>query len=254
MAWPRAAKGEGRAERPLDKATSIAAALPGPDRMASWERTRGAGVRPCLIAFGGNLGQAGQAPPDALRRALQRLAGRGVAPRRLSRLYWSESWPDGSEPDYLNGVVLAWTAHTPQETLRTLLAVEQSLGRRRSVRRGPRCADLDLIAYGRQVLPPKGQWRQVASRLRHPGKPKPLLVVPHPLLHRRRFVLEPIRDVAPRWRHPAWGDGVLRLLERLPEHGNLRLASTAVRPRPKRDDGQARMLVPRVPPNAAGAA
>lgn len=147
-----------------------------------------------------------------------------MAPRRLSRLYWSESWPDGSEPDYLNGVVLAWTAQTPQRTLRTLLAVEQSLGRQRAVRRGPRCADLDLIAHGRRVLPSKGQWGAIAGWLRHPGKPKSMLVVPHPLLHRRRFVLQPIRDVAPRWRHPARGEEVRRLLERLPETGNLRLA------------------------------
>lgn len=174
-------------------------------------------ARPCLIAFGANTSHGLLTPQKALGRALLRLKSRGVAPRRISGLYWTKAWPDGNEPDYLNCAFLAWTAQTPQQTLRTLLDVERTLGRSQVTRRGPRSADLDLLAYGRLVLPSSRVWRLMANRLRDPARRKTCLLVPHPLLHRRRFELTLACAVEPHWKHPVLGISGAQLLKVLPE-------------------------------------
>lgn len=176
-------------------------------------------ARPCLIAFGANRSHGQQTPQKALGRALLRLKSRGVAPRRISGLSWTKAWPDGNEPDYLNCAFLAWTAQTPQQTLRTLLDVERTLGRSQVTRRGPRSADLDLLAYGRLVLPSSRVWRLMANRLQYPARRKTCLVVPHPLLHRRRFALELVCEVERRWKHPVLGVNGVLLLKVLVENG-----------------------------------
>src|SRR5262249_21517245 len=93
--------------------------------------------------------------------------------------------PNG--PEYRNGVVLVETNAPPQAVLETLLALESTLGRTRSLRNAPRTLDLDLIAYGRQVSDAPG------------------LTLPHPRAHERRFVMGPLAEIAPGWRHPLDG-------------------------------------------------
>lgn len=102
----------------------------------------------------------------------------------MSRWWSSEAWPDPSEPGYLNGVALVETDLSPPETMRALLQIEAGFGRQRAAANAPRTLDLDLIAHGR-------------TRLDGPD-----LVLPHPRAAERRFVMGPLAEIAPGWRHP----------------------------------------------------
>ena len=140
-----------------------------------------------VLALGGNL--AGDYPSleALLEAALSALPRAGL--RLLGRSSWwrSASWPDPSGPEYLNGVALVETSLSPRAVLSTALAIEARFGRSRSVPNAPRTLDIDLVAYGRRVIDEPG------------------LRVPHPRAHERRFVMGPLAEIAPDWRHPVLG-------------------------------------------------
>ena len=103
--------------------------------------------------------------------------------------WWrSAAWPDPAAPPYLNGVAVVRTALEPSEVMEALLRLETVFGRRRSEPNAPRTLDLDLIAYGRDVIDAPG------------------LVLPHPRAAERRFVMGPLAEIAPDWRHPVSGE------------------------------------------------
>jgi 2-amino-4-hydroxy-6-hydroxymethyldihydropteridine diphosphokinase len=157
-----------------------------------------------LIALGANLpGPAG--PPAAqLDAALDLLAAQGIAVARRSRWWRSPAWPDPSEPEFVNGVVALRTALAPAPLLAALHAVEAQLGRSRGRTNAPRSLDLDLLDHEGRVSPGGA------------GAP----VLPHPRLAARAFVLLPLRDVAPSWRHPVTGAALADLIAALgPDHG-----------------------------------
>ena len=113
---------------------------------------------------------------------------------RRSRWYMSQPVPPSDQPWYVNGVVAVETALAPPALLEALLAVEAGFGRRRSAPNAARTLDLDLLDYdGTQC---------VSERL----------VLPHPRLHERRFVLAPLAEIAPQWRHPRSGKTAAELL------------------------------------------
>jgi 2-amino-4-hydroxy-6-hydroxymethyldihydropteridine diphosphokinase len=150
------------------------------------------------VALGSNVGDR----RAHLRVALDRLAALpGVELRARSRL--RETEPEGGPPQgrFVNGVVLLSTTLAPRELLDALLAIERAGGRVRRARNGPRTIDLDLLFHG-----PRGE-----AVLDEPG-----LALPHPRMHLRRFVLEPLAEVAPRWRHPTLGRTARALLAELP--------------------------------------
>ena len=107
--------------------------------------------------------------------------------RKVSRWWSSAAWPDASQPGFLNGVALVDTALAPDEVMTALLEIEARFGRRRGPQNGPRTLDLDLVAHGR-------------SKIDQPG-----LVLPHPRSSERRFVMGPLAEIAPGWRHPVTG-------------------------------------------------
>ena len=104
----------------------------------------------------------------------------------LKRSTWwrSAAWPDPNGPEYRNGVAIVEAQAGPRAVLEALLGVEAALGRERAARNAPRTLDLDLIAHGRQVLEEAG------------------LTLPHPRAHQRLFVMGPLAEIAPGWRHP----------------------------------------------------
>jgi 2-amino-4-hydroxy-6-hydroxymethyldihydropteridine diphosphokinase len=104
-----------------------------------------------------------------------------------SRWWRSAAWPDPNEPEYRNGVALVEASGDPAATLTALLAIERAFGRDRGRPNAPRTLDLDLVAFGRLVL-------------HEPG-----LTLPHPRAHKRAFVMGPLAEIAPHWRHPASG-------------------------------------------------
>ncbi len=154
-------------------------------------------MQTALIGIGSNQAAWGLPPAEVLARAARALGRLGEA--SLSPLYESPAWPDPSAPPYVNAVALLETGLSPEALLAACLAVEAGFGRRREgrARYAPRPLDLDLLAVGPAV-------RETAA-----------LTLPHPRIAERDFVLLPLRDVAPGWRHPVTGEGASEMLGRL---------------------------------------
>ncbi|HKY19083.1 MAG TPA: 2-amino-4-hydroxy-6-hydroxymethyldihydropteridine diphosphokinase [Rhizomicrobium sp.] len=150
-----------------------------------------------LIALGASLPSPMGPPAVTLRAALSRLAERGVQILSVSSFYESPAWPDPSQPVFINAVAAVQTPLQPVELLALLHAVETEFGRLRSVPNAPRSLDIDLLDYDGQVMA-QGP------------------ILPHPRIAERTFVLVPLAEVAPRWKHPVTGKAVTELLAALP--------------------------------------
>lgn len=158
-----------------------------------------------LVALGSNLPSPMTGPPKATcEAALTRLIGRGVDIVGRSRWYRSAPVPRSEQPKFVNGVVVVQSSLDPDDLLTLLHEIEYEMGRDRGLPNAARVIDLDLLACGDAVIgwPPKDVSR---------------LVLPHPRLHERAFVLLPLLDVAPGWRHPVMGDTVDAMLGGLPD-------------------------------------
>jgi 2-amino-4-hydroxy-6-hydroxymethyldihydropteridine diphosphokinase len=155
---------------------------------------------PAIIGLGANLPAAdGSSPLATCQRATASLGPRMGTVRKRSSWYLSAPLPPSAQPWYVNGAVLVETRLAPGAVLETLHAIERAFGRVRRARGAARVLDLDLLAYDDQLI-------EAACGLR----------VPHPRLAERAFVLLPLRDVAPWWRHPADGRTAREMLAALP--------------------------------------
>ena len=148
-----------------------------------------------VIALGGNLPGRYGSLEETLSAAVAALPGAGFQPLRRSRWWRSKAWPDPADPAYLNGVVLATTTLLPAAALQALHRLEDAFGRTRGARNGPRTLDLDLIALGRVVTEAEG------------------LSLPHPRAAERFFVMGPLAEIAPGWRHPVLNATALALAQ-----------------------------------------
>ncbi|GGH42417.1 2-amino-4-hydroxy-6-hydroxymethyldihydropteridine diphosphokinase [Frigidibacter albus] len=172
-----------------------------------------------LVALGANLPKDGKPPEVTLRHALASLPNQRVQIQAVSRFFRSPAYPAGSGPDYVNAVALLHVRICANELLAHLHTIEAQIGRTRMSRWGARVVDLDLLSHGSAVLPDaltESAWREmsVADQVRAtPGQ----LILPHPRIADRAFVLVPLAEVAPGWVHPATGQGARAMLAALPE-------------------------------------
>lgn len=179
-----------------------------------------------LVALGSNLDGPMGGPEGGVRAALRELRARFPENAVCSRLYSTASVPPGG-PDFVNAAFAARVAEPPLDVLDFLHDVEARAGRLRQTRWGARVLDLDLIALGQRILPDEAQhrhWRDlpIAAQLQQvPDR----LILPHPRMQDRSFVLAPLAEVAPEWVHPILSQSVAALLAARPadERAQMRL-------------------------------
>ena len=177
--------------------------------------SRNVPAKQALVAFGSNLPEAGQPPEATISAAIAQLALLGAADLRVSRMFRSPCFPPGAGPDYVNAAAsMTWRHAVPaSEILANLHEIEARFGRERQQRWGMRTLDLDLLALGDSVLPDaatQDHWRNLpadAQRRLAPDR----LILPHPRLQDRAFVLVPLCEVAPDWVHPRLGLSVVQM-------------------------------------------
>ena len=140
-----------------------------------------------VAALGSNLSSGFDSSATILRRALDGFPEIGLIVKAKSSIWRSRAWPNPGDPPFMNAVALVETELSPEAALGALHGLEARFGRVRTDPNAPRTLDLDLIAYGRKV------------RAATP-------VLPHPRAHERGFVMGPLAEIAPGWRHPLTGE------------------------------------------------
>jgi len=157
-----------------------------------------------ILGLGANIPGLWGPPLETLQRAIAQFDAAAIKVCRISALYQTAPVASVRQPPYLNVVVVARTRHAPARLLALLKCMERRAGRRVRALGAARPLDIDIIDFGGRVI----GWP--------PGRRRPPLVLPHPEAHRRAFVLVPLLDVHPAWRHPYLGMSGRMLLQGLP--------------------------------------
>jgi len=152
------------------------------------------------LSLGSNLGD----PAKNLRDGIAALRKAGIDVTRTSSMYETEPVDYLDQPWFLNMAAEAETELAPAALLQALRGIERQMGSKRLVAKGPRLIDMDILLYGDEVID------------------TPELQVPHPRMHLRRFVLEPLAEIAPNVRHPILGLNVSEMLAQTPDKSVVR--------------------------------
>lgn len=171
-----------------------------------------------LVALGSNATSHLGPPIETVAAALRALDRGPVRLVAQSRLFRTPFVPAGGGADVINAVALVETALSPDALLQHLHRIEAEFARTRSVRWGARTLDLDLLSMDDLVLPDQTtfrRWQEMAPEDQKVQAPDGV-VLPHPRMQERGFVLVPAAEVAPDWRHPVLGLSVAEMLALLP--------------------------------------
>ena len=174
-----------------------------------------------LIALGANLNNRGLSPQQTLTQALLDIEIEGFSIVKCSRFFQTPAFPGGAGPDYVNAAAQLQIADglSAQQVYDPLARIEAQHGRERVQRWGGRTLDIDLLAIEGQIAPDRAaflHWAHLDSAAQRQIAPNQM-IVPHPRLHERAFVLVPLLDVAPDWRHPVYGQTVRQMHDALPK-------------------------------------
>jgi len=171
------------------------------------------------VALGSNATSSAGAPKFTLQEVKKVISCDSVKVLAHSRFFSSPAFPAGSGPDYVNAAVTVETSLSADALLAHLHRVEADFGRVREARWAARTLDLDLLDYGGAIVPDEAMvsyWVDLplARQMKEaPGQ----LILPHPRMQDRAFVLIPLADIAPDWVHPMTGQSLTELLSALPD-------------------------------------
>jgi len=172
----------------------------------------------CLIALGANLPSATGTALQTLEKSLELFLSESLQIERISKWFSTPAFPVGSGPHFVNGAVMVETPLAPAAVLAALHRIEAAMGRTRENRWEPRLCDLDLITYDDMISPDLDtfkRWKSLDLSNQKTLTPDQL-VLPHPRLQDRSFVLVPLNDIAPDWVHPVTGITVSEMLAAIP--------------------------------------
>ena len=154
-----------------------------------------------LIALGANLPSSYGSPAQTIEAAKRAIEGRGISLVKAARIWLTAPVPYDPDQDwYHNSVVAVDTDLPPQDLLQTLLDIELEFGRVRTVKNAPRLLDLDIVAYNDYLIEEGDN-----------------LIVPHPRMHERLFVLKPLEDIDKNWIHPRTKQRLADMITACPE-------------------------------------
>lgn len=143
------------------------------------------------LLLGSNIGNSKQQLSIAIKLIKETIG----KPMRQSVLYKTAAWGNTNQPDFLNQVVIVETKLSAIQTLKTILNIEKEMGRVRTVKNAPRVIDIDILFFNKEII--------------H----QPNLTVPHPEIQNRRFVLVPINELSPNFKHPVFQQSIHHLLK-----------------------------------------
>jgi 2-amino-4-hydroxy-6-hydroxymethyldihydropteridine diphosphokinase len=142
------------------------------------------------LLLGSNMGNSKQKLLTAIRYIEKEIG----SVTRQSHLYKTAAWGKTDQPDFINQVIIVETSLDPQQTIKTILSIEKKMGRIRTEKNAPRIIDIDILFFGKQVIN------------------ETELIIPHPQLANRRFVLIPLNELSPLLKHPVLKKTIHHLL------------------------------------------
>lgn len=143
------------------------------------------------LLLGSNMGNSRQQLAQAIK-LIKKNTGRLL---RQSSVYKTAAWGNTNQPDFLNQVVVVGTKLTSEATIKSILAIEKEMGRVRTVKNAPRVIDIDILFFNKDIIK------------------SPNLIVPHPEIQNRRFVLIPMNELSPNFKHPVFQQSIHQLLK-----------------------------------------
>ena len=155
-----------------------------------------------LVALGSNIAGPWGNPRETVQQALRELNRFPLRVRSTSSLLITKPFGVTNQPDFVNAVAIIETSLPPQVLLRKLHMIERAAGRKRGRRWGPRTLDIDLLDYH-------------AQKIQHKARVQKTMVLPHPGIQDRTFVLLPLQEVAPKWKHPTLKRSPAQMLQHL---------------------------------------